>query len=188
MTLGRRVFLGGGALVSALILLPLAMDYSGLGSGADSADVVDYVEQRQGYNMQGGGAVDISAMSLPLQMFTYLFRPLPFEAHSLTSLAVSIENVALMAFLILAIGQRIKGRKLTSHIDWVFLAVFSVSMWVVLASTTANLGIAVRQKWMFMPMIILLAVSVLGKKRRQVVAPPNAHFRRAGASADQGSS
>jgi hypothetical protein len=53
MMFGRRVVLGGGALVSALILLPLAMDYSGLGSGADSTEVLEYVGQRQSYNMQG---------------------------------------------------------------------------------------------------------------------------------------
>jgi hypothetical protein len=164
------------------------MDYSGLGSGADNADVIEYVEQRQGYNMQGGGAVDISSMSLPVQMFTYLFRPLPFEAHSLTSLAVSVENVALIVILFLAIGQRIKGRKSTSHVDRVFLAVFSVSVWLILATTTANLGIAVRQKWMFLPMIILLAISVIGKKRKQVVAASNAQLLRPEGSGDPGRS
>jgi hypothetical protein len=186
MTFARRVFLGGGALVSALLLLPLAMDYSGLGSGADSTDVIEYVEQRQGYNMQGGGAVDIASMSLPLQMFTYLFRPLPFEAHSLTSLAVSFENVALMALIMLAIWQRLRGRKSALPIDSVFLAVFSVSVWLILATTTANLGIAVRQKWMFLPMIILLAVSVIGKKRRQVITPSQAQFLRPDGSSNLG--
>jgi len=174
MTLRRRVVLGVGALVCSLILLPLAMNYSGLGSDADGTDVIEYVEERQTYNMKGGGAVDISSMSLPLQMLTYLFRPLPYEAHSLTSLAVSVENVGLIALLLWAGAQWINGRKFASHVDWVFLAVFSVSTWVILATTTANLGIAVRQKWMFLPMIILLAVSLIGKRRKQVVAPPHA--------------
>jgi hypothetical protein len=186
ISFGQRAFLGVGALVFAMILLPIAMDYSGLGSGADSGDVIDYVDKRQRYNMEGGGAVDISSMSLPVQMFTYLFRPLPFEAHSITSLAVSFENVGLIVILILAFGKRSKGRKSTHHVDKVFLAVFSVSVWLILATTTANLGIAVRQKWMFLPMIILLAVSLIGKKRKQVTAAPHAQFLRSEGSGDQG--
>ena len=124
-------------------------------------DVLDYVEQRQAYNMHGGGAVDISSMSLPAQMFTYLFRPLPFEAHSLTSLAVSIENVALLVFFLAAITSVVKKGRFVSGVDWVFCTVYAVSAWVLLASTTANLGISVRQKWMFLPMLILTAISVL---------------------------
>jgi len=36
---------------------------------------------------------------------------------------------------------------------------------VVLAMTTANLGIAIRQKWMFAPMLIFLLISLVGKNR-----------------------
>jgi hypothetical protein len=184
----RRLLFGGGALFCALILVPFAMDYSGLGNSATSTTLLEYIEQRQGYNMEGGGGIDISSMSLPLQMFTYLFRPLPLEAHSLTSLAVSFENVALLLFVVIGIGGWIKGRRMAAHIDWVFLSVFSMSMWVLLASTTANLGIAVRQKWMFLPMIILLFISVIGKKRKQIVGTLRSQNLRPEGIGDQGGS
>jgi hypothetical protein len=47
-----------------------------------------------------------------------------------------------------------------------FLLAYSVTAWVMLALTTANLGISVRQKWMFAPMLIFLFLSVAGRRRR----------------------
>jgi hypothetical protein len=46
------------------------------------------------------------------------------------------------------------------------LVLFSLGCWVVLALTTANLGISVRQKWMFLPMIFYVSVSALGRDRK----------------------
>lgn len=38
-------------------------------------------------------------------------------------------------------------------------------VWLIFATTTANLGIAVRQKWMFAPMLIFLLLSVTGIRK-----------------------
>ena len=46
--------------------------------------------------MGGGSSLDISGMSPPMQLATYLYRPLPFEAHNVTALAASLENVFLL--------------------------------------------------------------------------------------------
>jgi len=37
-----------------------------------------------------------------------------------------------------------------------------------LATTTANLGIAMRQKWMFLPCLIFLLLSVIGAKNKEL--------------------
>jgi hypothetical protein len=46
--------------------------------------------------------------------------------------------------------------------------VYVFGSWLILAMTTANMGIALRQKWMFAPMLIFLLISVIGR-RRQVI-------------------
>ena len=52
-----------------------------------------------------------------------------------------------------------------------FMWVYAGLAWLVLAMTTANLGIAVRQKWMFAPMLIFLLISLIGKEKKSVTAP-----------------
>ena len=47
-----------------------------------------------------GGAVDIASMSLPMQLFTYMFRPLPMEASSVFQLASSVDNVILLYLMV----------------------------------------------------------------------------------------
>jgi hypothetical protein len=37
--------------------------------------------------------------------------------------------------------------------------------------TTANLGISVRQKWMFAPMLIFLFISFIGRPRQHAAEP-----------------
>lgn len=164
-TFPRRILAGGMAIAMAVVLVPLSMDYSGLGSVAGAQDLIEYVEKRQEYNMVGGGGVDISAMPLPLQLFTYMFRPLPFEAHSVFALAASLDNMVLL-FLFFAGGWAIlKGRQQPGPESRVFLWSYSLLAWLTLAMTTANLGISVRQKWMFAPMLIFLFLSALGGTR-----------------------
>src|SRR5690606_40547964 len=47
-----------------------------------------------------GSAVDLGSYSWPMRMFTYLFRPLFFDAHNFTSFLASFEN---LIYLILSI-------------------------------------------------------------------------------------
>lgn len=146
------VILGIGA-----VTFLYTQDYVGLKDGVSLESLDNYVNTRQGYN-QGGAFVDISSMSYPMQMFTYVFRPLPFEAHSIVALITSIENtILLLLYIYIAIKTKFKintfivGKNL-----WLF-TYFSLTC-TILALTTANLGIATRQKWMFMPVLLYLLV------------------------------
>jgi hypothetical protein len=171
----QRSVLGGIAIIAAIFLVPFGLNYAGVGEGADAGEVMEYIEGRQGYNMKGGGAVDISAMSPPLQMFTYLFRPSLIEARNIFSLAASIDNLILL-FLFIVGGWSLIKRPLPSSLashNRVFLWAYCFLAWLVLAMTTANLGIALRQKWMFTPMLIFLLISVIGRSRLSLEPAPN---------------
>jgi len=171
VSFAQRTLVGGMALASAAWLVPFALNYSGLGSTDVAINLAAYVEKRQGYNQEGGGGIDISGMSLPMQLFTYLFQPLPFEATDLFSLAASLDNVVLLVLVVLGGLEMLKRRKNAMRVtseNRVFLWVYLLSASLLLAVTTANLGIAVRQKWMFAPMLIFLFVSVIGRPRQHV--------------------
>jgi hypothetical protein len=162
LTRRRKVFLFGITTGVAISLIPFAIRYAGL-SSLDIEAILAYINLRQSYNQAGGGGIDISSMGLPLQLFTYLFRPLPYEASTLFQLASSMDNLVLL-FICAAGGLGLlKGRRPLVSANWVFLWVFVVGCWLMLAVTTANLGISVRQKWMFAPMLVFLLVSITGR-------------------------
>ena len=108
-------------------------------------------------------------MSLPMQLFTYLFRPLPIEANGIFAFAASLDNAVLLFIFIWGGREMVKQRmrhKLVFLENRIFLWVYALSAWLVLSMTTANLGISVRQKWMFAPMLIFLFISVIGRPRQ----------------------
>lgn len=162
----QRLLVGVVALGAAAVLVPFAAGYAGL-TGVGVNELAEYIDERQGYNLEGGGGVDISSMSFPAKLFTYLFRPLPFEARNLTSLMASLDNFVLLLLVVAGALGLWRGRRVAidGSVDSRFLWVYVVSAWVVLSLTTANLGISVRQKWMFVPMLLFLVFSVVGVRK-----------------------
>ncbi|MDH5256637.1 MAG: hypothetical protein OEX07_01475 [Gammaproteobacteria bacterium] len=157
--LSQRVLLGGVVGGITVVLVPFAINFSGL-EFFDTVGITNYIQDRQSYNQIGGGGIDISAMSFPVQLFTYLFRPLPFEAHSMVSLASSVENTILLFVCFVAIKEF--KRYQYSKENRVYMWLYVLISWAVLATTTANLGISARQKWMFLPVLIFLLISRMG--------------------------
>jgi len=170
LSLVQRVVLGTMAFAVTAAMLPFALTYAGLGDASSSGDVMAYIEKRQGFNQAGGGGVDISSMSPPMQLFTYLFRPLPFEAHSIFALASSLDNVVLLGLFVMGIRRVFTYRSPYPRENRVFLWTYAIAAWIILALTTANLGISVRQKWMFTPVLLYLFISA----GRRVAASPSA--------------
>lgn len=161
----RKMLLGAVAAAVATAMVPFALQYAGVGESNDADALMSYVESRQASNMEGGSSVDIAAMSLPMKLFTYLFRPLIFEARSVFSLAAAIDNLILLYLFVMGGRILFRSRRAASMGSRTFLWTYSLMAWLILALTTANLGIAMRQKWMFAPMLILLFISVMGRAR-----------------------
>lgn len=162
-----RIALVSVAMVATAAIVPFTMQYAGLGEAKDAATIEAYVETRQGYNQQGGGGIDIASMSLPMQLFTYVFRPLPYEANGIFGLAASLDNVVLLLLAVRGVWGMIHRRG--SHVvlkNRAFLWIYCIGAWLILAPMTANLGISVRQKWMFVPMLVCLLICSI--RERQV--------------------
>jgi len=166
-----RLTIGIVALIASYFIVPLTLHYVNL-NNVDPNSVVEYVKVRQGYNLRGGSSFDVSSMSLPMKIFTYMFRPLPFEAHNISSLLASLDNLLLFVFFFWSLKAVIKRKSPSCYSNRTFLWIFSGVSLIALATTTANLGIAVRQKWMFVPMFIFLALTVIG--RAHVISLPKA--------------
>ncbi|MDG1708373.1 MAG: hypothetical protein P8H03_06405 [Emcibacteraceae bacterium] len=154
-----RVIIGAIGLVSVAVILPFALNYAGLESDASNLD--SYIEKYQGHNQKGEGAVDISSMPLLMQMYSYGFRPLPFEARSFLQLLASLDNMVIFYLLFLGLKSRSSVKNLQLTGNRVFMWWYVGISWVLLSMTTANLGIAMRQKWMFVPILMFLLISII---------------------------
>ncbi len=164
----RKMAIGGLLVSIATLLVPFALNYAGISEISHLEDVTKYVDMRASYNREGGGAVDIAAMGLPMQLITYMFRPFIFEVNSIFSLAAAIDNLILLCVFVLGAIALIRGRTSGLGECRAFMWIYSLFAWIALAMTTANLGIALRQKWMFAPMIIFLLISLISEPTRSV--------------------
>ena len=118
-----------------------------------------FIKLRQSFNMDTDAGVDLSSMNFLYILFTYLFRPLPYEAHNIFAFLASLDNIFLLIILTLTIISIIfvkRGKFILSHPTenrW-FLLIFSLTIFSLLSFVTSNFGISVRQKWMFMPILL----------------------------------
>lgn len=160
----KKIFLVFFIISLLPILYTFVMDYVGLGTDFSARDLNNYTQSRIDANLGGGGAVNISDLSFPMKLFTYMYRPFIFEAHSFQSLMASIENLILLLATFFAIIKYFRAKRIEFNCNVNYLVAYFILTLIVLSLTTSNLGIAVRQKWMFTPIIIYFIVLILNKK------------------------
>lgn len=129
--------------------------------------VEEYFDGRKHLNMGGGSSIDTSSMILPVKMFSYIFRPFPFEAHSLIAFIASIENSILFcSFAYIAYKAKDYFNIIFKN-ENLWLLLYTIITWIMLSYGLKNLGIAARQKWMFMPVIIYLLLDIYSNYKRK---------------------
>ena len=156
----RRIGLALILLVAANWLFPLVSEYVGIGGIENFNDASAYVESKQSYNQYGGGSIDISSMPLLIQLPTYILRPALFDVNSFFSFAAAIDNSILLSILVFGLSGFLRGRRLPVRSSSIFMYVYIAISWLVFATTTANLGISIRQKWMFLPMMLYISFAL----------------------------
>jgi hypothetical protein len=154
-----RALLAGGFAIGLIVALPFLTSFVGL-EGLNSEAASQVVETWQGRNLDGGSSLDISQYSFAYQGFTFLFRPLFFDATSSLGLVVSVEDLVLLGVCVW--GAPSAWRALWAGTETFFLR-FNFIFWglstAVLAPVTANLGIALRQKIMLLPSLLLVLLA-----------------------------
>lgn len=155
--------------LAAVLFGPTIVEFTQVGS-VDVIGVRDYIEVRQGQNLESGSSINIANYNFVFQVLTYLFRPLFFDAGSATALAASFDNALLLALVLLTlVNARYFAAKILAHPPILLNFLFAAAGVSALAMTTASLGIAVRQKTMFLPSLLIVIAWSL----------QHAHLRRA---------
>jgi len=164
----KRIFFLISSLIGIIVITPIVVQYIGADQVNSIELIQDFANKRQSYNQKGGGSIDISSMSIFHKIFTYNFRPLPYEAHNLLSFFASIDNLILFVFFFLSLISVLfsKGKKFSLGLNHpkenrVFLLIFSLGIMIIASYMTSNLGISVRQKWMYMPILLYFIFSII---------------------------
>lgn len=156
--------------VIIIIIIPIGLDVVGFDQDLTLENVMHYLDERKEYNWKNwDGGIDISSMSPPMQIFTYLFRPLPFEARNIFTLLTSLENVFLMYLFVMGLFSKFYGQRVSvsPHLYSSFFWLYSITVLILFSMTTANFGISVRQKWMFLPFLIVLFISYIAERKKK---------------------
>jgi hypothetical protein len=129
------------------------------------------MSQRAKELTKASSGVDITQYSLPMQVFTFLYRPLFVDAPGVLGIIVSFENVFYVA-VTLKILTSLRGIKFLFTGDFLaksaFLSFLTVS--VALAQIAGNLGLAMRQKSQVMILLLFVVLSYLEAEKRKAFA------------------
>jgi len=164
LSAGIKVFTALVASYALILIMPIALTYTGIGDKVSYSTVNSYIEERANKTLIGGNQVDLSNMNPAFRMANYGFRPTVFEARSPTQFFSAADNFVLsIIFILLCFSYAKTGNKNTENKNTenknnsqMFLLLYFILCWTMLALTTSNLGIAQRQKWMFMPVMFIL--------------------------------
>ena len=167
--LAKKAVLGFLSGIAALVMIPFAIQYAGVGEIVNAVELMAYIDQRQTYNNEGAGGMDIASMSLPMKLYSYMLRPAFFEVNSIFELAAAFDNFVMLCLFIAGVWAILCGRDSCLGESRIFMWTYSLMAWLMLSTTTANLGIALRQKWMFAPMLIFLFISIINVKKTKKV-------------------
>lgn len=145
----------GGLFVGVIALMPAVEKRLGISDIRSVDSLQKYIEVQEGYNQEGGGAVNLQGANIVVKIFSYIFRPLFFDVRNVLQLEASFENLVWVCMFIFILKHFKK-----KYLLWCPTLAFLL-MWVAQGSILNNLGIAMRQKMMFFPMFYLLFVQIL---------------------------
>ncbi|MBY8974410.1 hypothetical protein KHP62_01240 [Rhodobacteraceae bacterium NNCM2] len=172
----RAIIAGTGAVLAFMLMLPFIFYFVGI-EEAGVAGVTDFISRRQALGFRGGSGFDLSELTAVERIFTIWFRPLFFDADGANAIVASVENLFLIGvFAFLIYNGRLLLRLFSVSEVLRFHGFFLLFFTLILSQTTGNLGLALRQKMMAVPALILIFVAVaaylnrLREERRDEVA------------------
>lgn len=169
----RRIILGILAVTVCFVLIKFgisyALSYSKTEVMSSIDGLIEYVQMREAANMHGTWSIELSSMSLPEKMFAYLFRPALNEVSNIYESAAGVDNILLFSVVLLSIWNFFYSAVTEFHIrKSIFsfcIGLYVILAWVILSVTTANLGVSLRQKWMFVPGLLCILFVYIGSNK-----------------------
>ena len=114
--------------------------------------------------------VPLDEYSLPYKIFTFYFRPLPFEKEGILYLVQGTENLIMLGLTLFLFYVMVVNFR---SIKWDFYKIFTIFVVILLAVmyvyAYANYGLIARTKIMVMPFLYLFMVKIFSENRKIAV-------------------
>ena len=140
--------------------------HAGVTVSGGLTQAVDQLVSRTG----GGGSgfepsILTNPVRAPLDIITVLYRPLLFEANSITSLAAALETTFLLVLTVVRLGWIGAAVRSVRRQPYVAVAIAYTIMFLVAFSVFANYGTLVRERSQLLPLFFVL-LCVPPRRRR----------------------
>jgi hypothetical protein len=163
-----------GMRVAVILLAILAFNYI----YADVMSLIGFEEEEllsEGSNLtrrvrgltRATSGVDITQYNFSMKLFTFLFRPLFFDAPGILGIIVSFENLFYIIIFLKIIRPSFISffRKSDYLVKTVFISFFGVAS--ALAQISANLGLAMRQKSQVMILLLFVILKFMDEQKME---------------------
>jgi len=177
MAMFKRVFLFIVLIGIGLVMLPSVMAYSKIENL--TAESINQFSEKGIKNLSRshtGSRVDMSSYSLPIKIFTFLFRPTFIDIKNGPGLLAAIENLIL---LILSINVLIRNPFETfTKAPFVIkgLLIFLAIGTVAFSMSLGNIGIMLRMRNMFLPGMLIFIVWSFSYRQQKEIESQNHRF------------
>jgi hypothetical protein len=176
---GVRLAMLALASAAAAFAVPLALLYAGTGR---FASIGEYIGERQEQNLGGGSSIDITSMNPAFRLLSYLYRPLPTDASGVEQLAASLDNLFLIALTGVGLVAMSRAGFVRVIRAYGIPLLYGLACLLLLSQVTANLGLAMRQKWMLVPALMLVFVGAWTMLKEDAASADRKSQRWSGAS------
>jgi hypothetical protein len=161
--------------VSSLVVVAKAQSYFGI-TTLDPQTITHQLNTTRQQTAIGSSAFHPpnarSPIGYPLAVVTVLYRPLPFEAHTLTVGVASLEGLILLG-LTIGSWRRLRGlpRALWENPYVTYALVYS-ALFVLAFANFANFGILARERVQMLPLFLVLLAMPTADQSLKAVADP----------------
>ena len=158
-----KLFIFVMLLLSAIFAMIAIPQYYELGEkynveNIDFIAIQNLFSERENYNTDGVSSYAISNLSIIERMLSYMYRPFFVDAPGIYGLLASLENIFLVSLSVRSLlNIRTYFLNPKNLVFWNLIFLFIVLL-LMLSYTTANMGIAMRQKTMILPCFMYICL------------------------------
>jgi hypothetical protein len=111
-------------------------------------------------------------LRLPLDVVTVLYRPFPYEAPTIVTLAASLESLFLVALTAASWRRVLAAARRISKRPYIGFSLFYTAVFIATFASVGNFGILARERVQTLPAYFVLLAAVPPERRRPAQALP----------------
>jgi hypothetical protein len=160
-----KIMMVAAFVIGSVIVIPYVLNLTGMES-LQAENFENFVNKKASdLGGHASSSVDINSYPYPLKVFTFLFRPLFFDATNILGFVASIENFIYLILFLKVIRLKPVKRFSNSPVPVKTAVVFFAVGCMIFPLLLGNLGIILREKTPFMIMFLLYSFYLISVRK-----------------------